>query len=254
VNLKRYKTGDRVLLKDHRPTQRGTKKLVDPWQGPYYVIDVMSDVNFRINKEQNDKPRIVHHDRLRPYNTREEHIVPDWVYAQSKLGRKPPGKTCDETTQTETQPRDSQTNAEDNLSSPTQITSKSEEEEATRQQTPMDDEQLPVTSSPQEPAQLTPPRPEPESDDRKPAPRRSKRTWKPRNLEAISDSPLKAKSSKRDTTKKKRAAHKRKNTDTSNDRLVEKAPKLTQTLSQPTEAPTARRKRGRPRKIKPITE
>ena len=42
-------------------------KLDCPWQGPYLVISVLSDVVYRIQKSKNAKPKVVHSDRLKPY-------------------------------------------------------------------------------------------------------------------------------------------------------------------------------------------
>ena len=45
------------------------------WEGPYVVIKRISDVVYRIQKSATAKPRVVHHDRLRPYEGRDE---PTW--------------------------------------------------------------------------------------------------------------------------------------------------------------------------------
>ena len=38
-----------------------------PWEGPYLVVKVMSDVTYRIQKSSRSKPQVVHTDRLKPY-------------------------------------------------------------------------------------------------------------------------------------------------------------------------------------------
>ena len=82
-HLVKYKEGDAVLIKDFTPKIRGEKKLADRWAGPYFILDVLSDVNFRIIKNPDDKPKIVHHDRLKRYHQRD---LPDvsWVLKRSK--------------------------------------------------------------------------------------------------------------------------------------------------------------------------
>jgi hypothetical protein len=43
-------------------------KLQFKWDGPYLVTAKLSDVVFRIQKSPQSKPRVVHYDRLKPYN------------------------------------------------------------------------------------------------------------------------------------------------------------------------------------------
>ena len=38
-----------------------------PWEGPYLVILVLSDVVYRIQKSRKAKPKVVHSDQLKPY-------------------------------------------------------------------------------------------------------------------------------------------------------------------------------------------
>ena len=42
-------------------------KLDCPWEGPYLVISVLSDVVYRIQKSRKAKPKVVHSNRLKPY-------------------------------------------------------------------------------------------------------------------------------------------------------------------------------------------
>ena len=87
ANLHQYKTGDAVLLKDHSQHERGEAKLADKYQGPYFVIDVLSDIHFRIAKDVNDKPRIVHHDAIKRMHLRDP-VDLQWVYGMSRLQRR----------------------------------------------------------------------------------------------------------------------------------------------------------------------
>ena len=45
------------------------------WEGPFLVINKLSDVVFRIQKSQQSKPKVVHYDRLKPYEGDE---LPNW--------------------------------------------------------------------------------------------------------------------------------------------------------------------------------
>lgn len=44
-----------------------SKKLMLPWEGPYLVVTVLSDVTYRIQKTARSKLKVVHSDRLKPY-------------------------------------------------------------------------------------------------------------------------------------------------------------------------------------------
>ena len=67
ANVKSYKKGDAVWL--HDPTKRvGTSpKLKLPWVGPFIVVDRLADFVYRIRRRAGDAPKVVHHDRLKPY-------------------------------------------------------------------------------------------------------------------------------------------------------------------------------------------
>ena len=82
-HLVMYKEGDSVMLKDFSPKVRGERKLAPKWIGPYYILDAISDVNFRIIRSPDDKPKVVHHDRLKPYYARELLDI-QWVLRRSK--------------------------------------------------------------------------------------------------------------------------------------------------------------------------
>ena len=68
-----YTVGDQVWL--HSPAVRRGKsrKLHRPWQGPYEIIKVLSDVIYRIRSANNKRKRlVVHSDRLKHYKGRSE--------------------------------------------------------------------------------------------------------------------------------------------------------------------------------------
>ena len=62
-----FAVGDSVWLHLVRRKKGRNAKLDCPWQGPYLVISVLSDVVYRVQKSKNAKPKVVHSDRLKPY-------------------------------------------------------------------------------------------------------------------------------------------------------------------------------------------
>lgn len=50
-------------------------KLQRPWKGPFTVTKKLNDVLYRIQFNQRSKAKIVHHDRLKIYNSRHK---PTW--------------------------------------------------------------------------------------------------------------------------------------------------------------------------------
>ena len=86
-NLHAYNTGDAVLMKDHTQRETNTKKLADKYKGPYFVIDALSDIHFRVARDRDDRPKIVHHDNIKPMHLRQP-VDLRWVYDLSRLGEK----------------------------------------------------------------------------------------------------------------------------------------------------------------------
>ena len=89
-NLIHYRVGDPVWILISSAPEKGHKKLVPKYKGPFWVIDKLSDVNFRIAETADSKMRVIHHDRLKPYKSREPLNTPDWVYKRSKSKREIP--------------------------------------------------------------------------------------------------------------------------------------------------------------------
>jgi hypothetical protein len=79
-----HKPGSQVLVQDHSPVERGTKKLGPRYVGAYFKIDKIGMTSFRVQESETSYPRIVHHDRLRPYLIREPYAVPEWLRKLSK--------------------------------------------------------------------------------------------------------------------------------------------------------------------------
>ena len=63
-----YKVGDQVLLFMPAVKKGKNKKLSSRWTGPYRIVEVLSDVVFRIRLNNQAKDNVVHHNRLKPYH------------------------------------------------------------------------------------------------------------------------------------------------------------------------------------------
>ena len=83
ANLIQYKVGDSVKIKDHRLLEGGTRKLADRYDRPYFVLDVLSDVNFRVARSSDDRPQVILHDRMEKIDLREKPDI-SWVFKQSR--------------------------------------------------------------------------------------------------------------------------------------------------------------------------
>ena len=67
TNLKLYDKGDAVWYHDPRRTKGKNPKLQRNWKGPMIVIKRINDVLYRIKEGPRFHPKVVHHDRLKPY-------------------------------------------------------------------------------------------------------------------------------------------------------------------------------------------
>jgi hypothetical protein len=67
VHGRKYERGQFVWL--HNPARKVgvCPKLVRPWEGPFLVVKRMSDVTYRIQRNNKSKMKVVHFDRLKPY-------------------------------------------------------------------------------------------------------------------------------------------------------------------------------------------
>lgn len=62
-----YRVGDSVWLDIISKTKQICPKLQRHWDGPYIVVEVISDVIYKIQKSPTSKFQVVHHDRLKPF-------------------------------------------------------------------------------------------------------------------------------------------------------------------------------------------
>ena len=64
----------------------GTGKYADRYEGPYFILDVLGEVTFRIIKDQDSRGKVVHHDHILPYFPKNapENVDNAWVLRKSK--------------------------------------------------------------------------------------------------------------------------------------------------------------------------
>ena len=67
IHHKLYNPGDPVWYYQYQRKIGLNPKLQRPWHGPYVVIDKLNDVLYRIKLGPRCKPKVVHHDKLKPY-------------------------------------------------------------------------------------------------------------------------------------------------------------------------------------------
>lgn len=63
-----HKIGDLVLKRN--PIRRGDTKFTLPWQGPFKIVKIISDLNYQIVDLATNEDSIVHISQIRPYHTR----------------------------------------------------------------------------------------------------------------------------------------------------------------------------------------
>ena len=91
ANFHQYAIGDTILLKNYRFTP-GIKKMQDRYYGPFFVLDLIGNLNLRVAADSDANAEVVHHDRAKPYYARRAaHTNTDWIYRRSlTYQRKPP--------------------------------------------------------------------------------------------------------------------------------------------------------------------
>ncbi|KAL3882850.1 hypothetical protein ACJMK2_029154 [Sinanodonta woodiana] len=67
IQSRQYKIGDIVWLHTKTRKKGRSPKLQTNWEGPYHVIGVLSDLVYKIQNNPKAVPKIVHHDRLKPF-------------------------------------------------------------------------------------------------------------------------------------------------------------------------------------------
>ena len=83
----KYELGDLVKIDDHTKHKKGEKKTKPKFKGPYYVIEKLGDVNFRVQASPDSDADVVHHNRMQPFNQdpdKQNTPIPDWVIKASE--------------------------------------------------------------------------------------------------------------------------------------------------------------------------
>jgi hypothetical protein len=85
AQIKKYEECDLVWM--HNPAKKIgiSPKLSRSWEGPYIVLNRLSDVTYRIKGGLRAKMKIVHFDHLKPYLGEE---VPAWIQLEIKRWNK----------------------------------------------------------------------------------------------------------------------------------------------------------------------
>ena len=77
ISVRSYGVGDLVFVYDgSRKVGLNPKLRSQLWKGPFIIKRKMSDLLYELVDHQLSKSKLIHHDRLKPYNS---DIFPDWV-------------------------------------------------------------------------------------------------------------------------------------------------------------------------------
>ena len=69
LNLKQYHQGDLVWVRTDKNQLHITPKLRCAYQGPYLVLHRVNDLDYVIQLNAQGKRQLIHHDRLKPYES-----------------------------------------------------------------------------------------------------------------------------------------------------------------------------------------
>ena len=72
-----YTVGEKVLVFNPTVNKGETRKFTSFYRGPYIIVEIMNDLNFKIEDKQTRKTIKIHYDRLKKYKTREKPITPE---------------------------------------------------------------------------------------------------------------------------------------------------------------------------------
>ncbi|KAK3893678.1 hypothetical protein Pcinc_002506 [Petrolisthes cinctipes] len=64
ANEVNFQAGDNVWFYNPQRKKRQSPKLQSPWDGPYTVLDRLSDVTYQIRGGRKSRPKVVHVNRL----------------------------------------------------------------------------------------------------------------------------------------------------------------------------------------------
>ena len=72
------------MLRDYTLREKGDAKLCAKFCGPFWILDKLGDVNYRIVDKEGGTPKVVHHNRIKPYVARQPVVIPERVKNNSK--------------------------------------------------------------------------------------------------------------------------------------------------------------------------
>ena len=84
MNEIHHKAGTLVMIRDHTPKDKGDKKMCYQFSGPYWVVDRVGPTSIRIIDGEDGRYQIVHHNRVKPYTSRQVVVIPRWLRKISK--------------------------------------------------------------------------------------------------------------------------------------------------------------------------
>ncbi len=81
-----YKVGDAVwyLVKGTKRVKDKIRKFLPNYDGPYFILGHLDDLVYRIQRNPRTKVKVVHHDKLKPYHSR-QHLENSWVFKDSEV-------------------------------------------------------------------------------------------------------------------------------------------------------------------------
>ncbi len=97
ISINNYEVGDLVYALDSTKTVGKSYKLKsDRWKGPLVIVRKISDLLFEVRGPPKTKPKVLHHDRLKPYLSEDR---PPWIQTlRDKLHKVPTTKETVELT------------------------------------------------------------------------------------------------------------------------------------------------------------
>ena len=72
-----YKVGEELLAFKPMVKKGETRKLTSFYRGPYIIVELINDLNFKVEDKKTRKAIKVHYDRLKKYKTREKSFTPE---------------------------------------------------------------------------------------------------------------------------------------------------------------------------------
>lgn len=81
-----YKIGDAVwyLVKGTKRVKNKIRKFLPNYDGPYFILGHLDDLVYRIQRSPRAKVKVVHHDKLKPYHSRQP-LENSWVFKDSEV-------------------------------------------------------------------------------------------------------------------------------------------------------------------------